>query len=195
MDNKLFTDLTTGSFIQRLFAYMNAVGLQTIHVEYSGGGDSGGVDHVSFHPAIKDHIVEGIRTSFEEDLAAPIYDRHGSFADGGGYYVNGEVIYNAAQRTVYISGTDHNTEYSNYDEETGESDEETSEEEWEECVYSETPRKKIQGSDEEADCAFAYLYARDFLGGKLPEEFHNKMLIEASLDKDEHATNYVKGIK
>lgn len=191
MDNKLFTDLTTGSFVQRLFAYMNAVGLKRINIEYSGGGDSGGMDHMSFHPAVKDAITNGIENSIEEELCNPIYNRHGSFADGGGYYVNGEVTYNATSRTVYISGTDHNTEYSNYDEETGDSDEETTEECWEECVYSDNNAHVCK----EVDYLFAYLYARDFLEGKLPEEFHNKLLVEASLDRDEHAVEYVKEIE
>lgn len=191
MDNKLFTDLTTGNFMQRLFAYMNAVGLQRITIEYSGGGDSGGMDNMSFHPAVRDDVTEGIKSSLEEELCTPIYDRHGSFADGGGYYVNGEVTYNSKSKTVHISGTDHNTEYSNYDEETGDCDEETSDDDFEECVYN----HRDASVSNEVDYLFAYLYARDFLGGKLPEEFHNKLLVEASLDRDEHAVDYVKEIE
>lgn len=193
MDTKLFDSLTRGCFEERFFAYMKAVGLNLVTVVYSGGGDSGGMDYVEFDPAVNDKIKDGIKNDLEEQLCNPIYSRHGSFADGGGYYVNGQVVYDSNTHTVNISGTDHITTYT-YAEglEDEEADEETREEDWEECVYSK-PSKGF--SDKSIDCLFAYLYARDFLDNKLPEDLHNKMIAEASINEDEHAIKYMIEIK
>ena len=189
MNTKLFNDLSTGSFEQRLFSYMDAVGLSRIELEYSGGGDSGGVDHMTFVPAVGTAVEDTFREQLEEALSNPIYNRHGSFADGGGYHVNGVVLYDAKNRLINISGTEHNTTYSYNEQEDDYEDEETSEEEWEETLF--TPKdfdKKRLGRD----FTFVYLYARDFLKSKLPEEFHNRMLTEAATNNDEDAVNYVK---
>ena len=97
MDKTLFADLSTGCFEKRFLAYMNAVGLERLTINYSGGGDSGGMDHMEFHPAIDSKVESGIQSDLEEDLCNPIYNRHGSFADGGGYYVDGEVTYRSKE--------------------------------------------------------------------------------------------------
>lgn len=188
MDTKLFNDLSTGSFEQRLFSYMDAVGLSRIELEYSGGGDSGGVDHMTFVPAVAS-VENSFSEQLEEELSSPIYNRHGGFADGGGYHVNGVVLYDAKNKLINISGTDHHTTYS-YNEQDDDYDEgETSEEEWEEILFT---KKDFDKKRFGKDLIFVYLYARDFLKSKLPEEFHNRMLTEAATNNDEDAVNYVK---
>lgn len=188
MDTKLFNDLSTGSFEQRLFSYMDAVGLSRIELEYSGGGDSGGVDHMTFVPAVAS-VENSFSEQLEEELSSPIYNRHGGFADGGGYHVNGVVLYDAKNKLINISGTDHHTTYS-YNEQDDDYDEgETSEEEWEEILFT---KKDFDKKRFGKDLIFVYLYARDFLKSRLPEEFHNRMLTEAATNNDEDAVNYVK---
>jgi hypothetical protein len=191
MNNELFADMTVGCFEERLFAFMKAAGLNTIEITYSGGGDSGGMEDHNFHPSILGRNVESqIIEELEESLTSPIYSRHGSFADGGGYSVNGMVSYNAVDRTVVISGTDHYYEYS--DDEDGDIENER-DEDWEETVYESEPRLRISGSDE--DFYFPYLYSKVISKSKLPEEFHNRMLTAAATLEDEYAERYVKETK
>ena len=65
MDKTLFADLSTGCFEKRFLAYMNAVGLERLTINYSGGGDSGGMDHMEFHPAIDSKVESGIQSDLE----------------------------------------------------------------------------------------------------------------------------------
>lgn len=189
MNNELFTNMTVGCFEERLFAFMRAAGLKNIEIIYSGGGDSGGMEDHNFHPATLGRNVESqIVEELEEELTAPIYNRHGSFADGGGYSVNGVVSYNAEDKTVVISGTDHYYEYS--DSEDGDIENER-DEDWEELIYH--SENKHRCSDE--DFYFPYLYSKVISKGKLPEEFHNRMLAAAATKDDEYAKRYVKETK
>lgn len=140
MTNELFDRMTLGDWYPRLFAFCKSVGVSRINVEYSGGGDSGGVDHVEvvFNNASnekKQAITSLIREELEEELANPIYNRHGSFADGGGYSVSGRVIYDAAGNRAWIEGTDHYYEY--HETEDGEEEEETNDEDFDEILWSE----------------------------------------------------------
>lgn len=187
MDKSVFDSITVGSWEKRFFNYMRLVGLERVQLSYSGGGDSGGVDEISFIPGtVSDKITNGIKEDFEEILSNPIYNRHGGFADGGGYHVDGIVDYNATNNTVYISGTDHNTEY-NYNEEEEDYEENNSwAEEWEECVY-----ESKDDNSKQVDFEFAYVYARDVLKGKYPEEIHNRILAEAATNQNEWAEKYI----
>lgn len=196
VDNNTFDSLVRGNFYDRLFSYMNLVGLDSIRVNYSGGGDSGGVDNMEFigkgnkkakkTEYLNNSVTESIREICEDELAQPIYDRHGGFADGGGYSVSGVVIFDANEKTVKISGTDHYYEWSEEDEdETDKRDND-----FDDDIYQQT--KRNMSGDE--DYLFAYLYAKDVLKNKLPEEFHNKMLIAAT-DDDIYAVEYVKNCK
>lgn len=192
MNDELFDNLTKGHFYKRLFAFMKEVGLQKIDVNYSGGGDSGGMDNMDFYPAVNRKIEDAITEELEEDLCNPIYNRHGGFADGGGYYVNGTVSYRADKNEVWISGTDHITEY-NYDADSENEDdyeEESRDEDWEECLYNSDRFE----SKEEVDFQFIYYYSKYVIGGKLPEVYHNRLLAEASTTEDEYAIRYVKEI-
>ena len=115
MTNETFKKLTTGCFYDRLFAFMDECQINNINVAYSGGGDSGYVDHIDLMFSNKNKMSlddrsklnSDVADAFEEELAQPIWDKHGGFADGGGYSVDGQVIYNAKDKTVIISGTDH----------------------------------------------------------------------------------------
>lgn len=190
MDTKTFTQLTRGGFYDRLFAYMGLTGLDCIRVHYSGGGDSGGVENVEMMPEkVSKKIKIGIEEHCEEELATPIYNRHGSFADGGGYSVDGVVVYDAKQKTVTIQGTDHYWSDDYEDEEEGEGEgEEARDEEWCEDLYEKDDDTTHLG---DSDYLFAYMYAKDFLNKRLPEEFHNQLLIAAT-EKDQHAEDYIK---
>lgn len=195
MNNELFKDMTVGCFEERLFAFMKAAGLKNIEILYSGGGDSGGMEDHNFHPALGREVEYHIVNELEEWLTSPIYSRHGSFADGGGYSVNGMVSYNAESKTVILSGTDHYYEYS--DDEDGDGDiENEHDEEWEEVVYDSKEHKRSS----EEDYIFAYLYSKYISKQKLPEEFHNRMLVAAAVgvssdSYDESARKYVEEIK
>lgn len=187
MDTKLFDSLTLGSFERRLFAYMKVVGLDRITVHYSGGGDSGGMDYMSFHPSTKNDALEnGIKEDLEDALCNPIYSRHGSFADGGGYNVDGEVVWDALNGKVSIEGTDHHYEYDEEGETTEESDDG-----FEETLYDSSDDK---GHGGERDYELVFMFARDYFKNRLPEEFHNRLLIEAT-NGDDYATQYVKEFK
>ena len=191
MNQDVFNSITKGNFYDRLFAYMKLVGLDSIRLNYSGGGDSGGVDNVESNPdTVSRNIVVSLEEEFNDELSSPIYSRHGSFADGGGYGVDGVLVYDAVEKTVSISGTDHF-----YDDEYDEEEEEHIEsscrsEEWVEDVYEQVESEKW-GTSEEPDFAFAYLYAKDILKGRLPEEFHNRILIAAT-EHDPSAVKYIK---
>lgn len=183
MNQNLFDKLSTGNFYDRLFAYMSAVGIQRINVNYSGGGDSGGVDNIEAIPEVSKSISSGITEVCEEDLANPIYNRHGSFADCGGFSVDGEVNYDAVNKVVMIQGTDHN-----WGDEEGD---EGQYDEWEETIYNQEEDYIVS---DEKDYLFVYLYAKDYLKSRLSEEFHNRMLIEAC-EQDQYATRYIEEIK
>lgn len=189
MDKNLFYNLTHGNFHQRLFAFMESVGMKEIHISYSGGGDSGGMDDMNFFyekktsESVRKNVESIISEELEEELCNPIYNRHGSFADGGGFSVNGLVNWSCKNKCVSISGTDH---YYSWDDETGES-ETNSDEDWEDVLYDEN-HTESSAKNYDADMQFVYMYSKVF--GKLPDEFHNRMLIEATND-DPSAKKYI----
>lgn len=196
MTNETFKKLTTGCFYDRLFAFMDECQINNINVAYSGGGDSGSVDHIDLMFSNKNKMSlddrsklnSAVSDAFEEELAQPIWDKHGSFADGGGYSVDGQVIYNAKDKTVIISGTDHYwDDWNENDEEEQEARDET----WEDFVYSKENDEEVY-DDEDYD--FALLYSSHVSKSPLPEEFHNRMLIAAS-DGNQSAKKYILGLK
>lgn len=196
MTNETFKKLTTGCFYDRLFAFMDECKINNINVAYSGGGDSGSVDHIDLMFSSKNKMSLDDRSDlnkivsdiFEEELAQPIWDKHGSFADGGGYSVEGQVIYNAKDKTVVICGTDHY--WGDWDEEN-EEEQETRDESWEDFIYSKEDDDVVY---DEENYDFVLLYAAHVSKSPLPEEFHNRMLIAAS-DGNESAKKYILGLK
>lgn len=198
MDNKLFDCMTTGSFYRRFFAFCRGVGVSRVIVQYSGGGDSGGVDNIevtlgkgSWTDEQKKSINNFFRENLEEELGNPIYDRHGSFADGGGYSVDGSVIYNAETNTAWIEGTDHFYEYS--ESEDGEEEEETcSDESWDEMLYdaeTSVDEEDQIGENDERTYDFIVAYAK-LKNQALPEVYHNH-LAAAAIAGDDEAKEYM----
>lgn len=189
MNQETFDKICRGEFNDRLFAFMDLVGVECIKVHYSGGGDSGGADNIEYAPdKISKSLKEEIDNVCGEDLSTPIYNKHGSFADGGGYSVDGVVVYDAKRKIVTISGTDHYYEWeSNGDEDDEDGEEKCRDEEWYEDVYE----QKQHDLYEDEDYTFAAIYAKYVLKKKLPEEFHNRLLLAAT-DNCPTAKDYIK---
>lgn len=192
MNNELFDKLTCGSFYDRFLNFMEAAGLKQVRVEYSGGGDSGGPEGMEFSPSKNKSLCEDIRSSFEEELSEPIYQRHGSFADGGGYSVNGEVIWDSTDKTVRMEGTDHHYSYEDCDEENEDFEPEETDSDWEETIFTKDENTKNYG---DKDYSLVCLYAKHFMKGKFPEEYHNRILAAAAVEGDESAKEYINNLK
>lgn len=201
MTNETFKKLTTGCFYDRLFAFMEECKINNITVAYSGGGDSGSVDSIDVMFSKKSNMSldeksalnKAVEDWFEEELSQPIWNKHGSFADGGGYSVNGHVVYNAKDKTVIISGTDHYWSDS-YNEETEEYEEDEGYEEgWDDLIYS---KKEEIGDweDDTEDYEFVIFYAIHVKKAQLPEEIHNRILLAAT-DGDSNAKRYIMSLK
>ena len=200
MNNESFKKIISGDFHDRLFAFMNELGIDKIILSYSGGGDSGSVDNLDLKFSKKNtmslgdrnNLVKNISEVFEEELAQPIWDKHGSFADGGGYSVDGYVTYSVKDKSVVLSGTDHywGQEYDDSeDEDAADIEEQSRDEDWEDVILL---KENIDNTEEEYD--FAYFYAKHIIKGKLPEELHNRVLIAAT-DGDIEAKKYIQGLK
>lgn len=180
----VFTKLLASDERLRLLNLIELMGFDSVRVEYSGGGDSGSVDFIEFLPN-RNKSSDFIRDYFEETLSQPIWDTHGSFADGGGYSVNGSVVWDAKEKTVDIMGTHHYYECDEDGEETDSNDED-----WAESIYSAEDDDEVR--DDSYDCLFAY--AKYVLKDKFPGEYHNRM-IAAAIQGDEHAKKYVKWVE
>lgn len=182
---KIFSDLSVGDEKLRVLRFMDVLGLDTIRVNYSGGGDSGSVDDIEFLPdgAVARNVYEFITNRFDELLSQPIWDKHGSFADGGGYSVSGTVVWDAKEKAVTIRGTDHYYEYDDEGDETNSEDVD-----WEEGCFD-----WEDGDPDRSDPSFdmLYAYAKFVLKDKFPGEYHNRMLA-AAMEKDQGAVEYVK---
>jgi hypothetical protein len=90
-------------------------------VDFSGGGDEGGADHICL---VNEEEIEfgsidpwgddGNR-ELAETLTEPIYDRWGSFA--GEFYVHGQLIWDAQANTVKFAGEESEQVYKPFEEE------------------------------------------------------------------------------
>ena len=195
MTNDLFDRMTLGSSYQRLFAFLDSLGVSRINVEYSGGGDSGGADNIEILPKksvftgvaqkLDKKVIEFIKDDLEEDLSNPIYDRHGSFADGGGYSVNGVVVYDVEQNKAWIEGTDHYYEYNESEDEDEEAEETCSDEDWDETLYN----REVDELGDERTFDYAFYYAK-LTEKQFPDVFHNQ-LAAAAIAGDEKAKEYM----
>lgn len=191
MTNELFDRLTLGSSYQRLFAFCKGLGISRINVEYSGGGDSGGMDSIEVIPkSIDKEVVNFIRNNLEEELSNPIYDRHGSFADGGGYSVNGTVVYDIANNKAWIEGTDHFYEYNDSENEDEEGEETSSDEAWVRMLYDHEDEDEL---GDEREYEFALHYAK-LTNKPFPDAIHNQMSA-AAITGDENAKEYMAWAK
>ncbi len=92
------------------FAALDALGVSSAVVRYSGGGDEGGVDSIELLDAedallfdLHDHYLGGANRPFDgaEELAAaleaPVEEQHGGF-DGSG--IDGQITWLVAARKV-----------------------------------------------------------------------------------------------
>jgi hypothetical protein len=185
---KIFTDLSVGDERLRVLKFMDVLGLDTIRVNYSGGGDSGSIDDVEFLPdgAVARNVYEFVTERFEEVISQPVWDTHGSFADGGGYSVSGTVIWDAKQKEVSIQGTHHYYELDENCEET-----ESNDEDFAETCYEFDEEDPVDG---EPSFDMLYAYAKFVLKDKFPGEYHNRMLA-AAMEKDKGAFEYVKWVE
>lgn len=182
---KIFSELSVGNERLRILRFMDVLGLDTIRVNYSGGGDSGSVDDIEFLPdgLCSRNLYQFITTRFEETLSQPVWDMHGSFADGGGYSVSGTVIWDAKQKEVSIQGTHHYYEYGEDGEETDSNDEDFGE-----TCFDFDDEDPVDGEPSyDILCAYAKFVLKD----KFPGEYHNRMLA-AAMEKDQGAIEYVK---
>lgn len=203
--------LSSGSFESRFLYFMRLSGIEKVEVEYSGGGDSGAIENVVIHSKT---MNEDDRTTLESDflndrydneLGHYIWEKHGSFADGGGYYVSGRVTYSVGETeledSIELSGTDYTTEYEDYNEETEEYETEHEEsEDWEEHCWSREEGEVYTGmgsmwggNKRNNDLSLLIRYATAKYN-EVPEEIHNVILTAATMG-DEAAKDYIKNKK
>lgn len=100
---------------EAVFSKLEEIGAARVVVGYSGGHDSGGADFIritlgdgstkdiyEWTPEDSDQTDE--EKQLAEMLAAPVYEQYGSFC--GEFSVDGEIIYDLADRTVVMSGNE-----------------------------------------------------------------------------------------
>ena len=178
-EETLYNQLSYGCYERRLFAYMAASGIGKITVSYSGGGDSGCVDEIWVYDG-DGKMIDGCNPEWidsEENLSEPIWDKHGSFADGGGYFVSGSVKWDAINRTVELSGVDY-TDVDDGEDSDEDGDREQIEESWSDMLYE----NDEECSDSERnvfDCHFLLLHCK---GKPMPKALHTRLLAEAIAD-------------
>ena len=205
---EICSKLSQGSFESRFLYFMRMCGIDKVDVEYSGGGDSGCIDNVVVHSetleeSVLNELTKDLLKNADDDLGSYIWNRHGSFADGGGYYVSGKVVYalgldNESHDQIYMEGTDYETEYGDWDEEKEEYEyEEENETEWHEPCWM-----REEGSTYEANnfswgkapkatnLSLLIKYAK-LKYKEVPEEIHNVILTAATMG-DEAAKDYIK---
>jgi len=188
MNKTDFDSITIGNWNQRFLNFLKIIGVERVTLNYSGGGDSGGVDSIEFRPTKVHDEIKTCIEELEESLSNPIYNRHGGFADGGGYHVDGQVDYDSLKNTVIISGSDHNTTYSYNEKDEDYEENENWVEEWEEVIFDAANESKTRYNP---DFEFAYYYA-DLNKQKFSEEIHNRILAEAATKDDEWAKKYIE---
>lgn len=191
MTNEQFDSMTLGRWYLRFFGFCKALGISRVNVEYSGGGDSGGTDHIEFVPKdpdskISSKITSFIREELEEQLSNPIYDRHGSFADGGGYNVSGRVVYDAEGNRAWIEGTDHYYEYNETEDGEEEEAEETNED-FDEMLYE---FEEGEGFPEDREFDLLVAYAK--LNNENLPVFIQNYITAAAIAGDENAKEYME---
>ena len=187
LTHQLFEKMTKGQFESRFLAFMEACELSEVHAQYSGGGDSGGLDRVRCYGNDHNGSIQRLESTLSsygnkahDQISDPIYNKFGSFADGGGYPVDGAIVYKDTM--VLLEGTHHYYECDEDGEETENRDEEFSEELWSTDPFV---------CRDPEDFVLVNLYATEYLQSKLPEEFHNRMITVAALNSDQSAVEYL----
>lgn len=196
------------SFESRFCHFMRLVGIEKVNVCYSGGGDSGAVESIEVvAPTMDEEIKKKLEVELmnkEDDLGHWVWERHGSFADGGGYWVSGRVVYSVGmdqkEDRVWIEGSDYETEYGDYNEETDEYENEVeNESSFEDSCWQRDEGEVYDGqrigsmfgsAERKPDLGLLISYAK-LSYKEIPEEIHNMILTAASMG-DEEAKDYIK---
>lgn len=108
---------------EAVFSKLEEIGAAKVVVCFSGGHDSGGADFVRItlgDGSSKDIYEwtreEGEQTEAETELAKilsePVYEQYGSFC--GEFSVQGEIIYDLADRTVVMEGSESVESYEGF---------------------------------------------------------------------------------
>ena len=88
-------------------------------VEFSGGNDDGGVNHIVLINADGNEVARDYGFAYDNPLgkllAEPVYDRYYSFA--GEFYVEGRVTFDVAAGTVTLQGDEQVYDYVGFSEE------------------------------------------------------------------------------
>ena len=81
---------------------MRAAGATRAKIQFSGGGDEGGADQITVTYA--DAIKHDLPVYSDDELSQLLSDivswKYYSFADGGGFHVNGTITVDVAANTV-----------------------------------------------------------------------------------------------
>lgn len=111
---------------QEVYTKLQELKIGKVEVEFSGGGDEGGVDSISL---IKDDDPDQIinvnlwgskednplDADLVEALSNPVYDAYGTFA--GEFSVYGTLIWNAVEMKCYMKGSETVSTYEPFDNE------------------------------------------------------------------------------
>ena len=104
-----------------MFAELRRRMVGKVVVEFSGGGDEGGVEEIRLLSAtgfpmgtIKPWDGKGIDKELAEILSAPVYDRYYGFA--GEFHVSGTIEYNVETETATMECSESHEEYENFEE-------------------------------------------------------------------------------
>jgi len=122
---------------QEMWAELRRRNVAKVAVEFSGGGDEGGVDNITLLNAEGDEIGNlhedyGSKrwedgngwvsvnppnpdTALVEALVAPVYERYDTFA--GDFYVNGTLSYDVAKEKALMNKSERVESYEESDEE------------------------------------------------------------------------------
>jgi len=119
-----------------LFAELRRRNVAKVEVQFSGGGDEGGVDSISLQDAEGNEIGtleedyggsqwDGQKwvpvnppnpdTALVNALCAPVYDKYGSFA--GEFYVSGKINVDVAAETIKMPYQESVETYEDHEEE------------------------------------------------------------------------------
>lgn len=106
---------------KEIFAELRKRGAAKVVVQFSGGGDEGGVENIQLLSETGFPIGtlpawggEGIDGELADQLSKPVYDRYYSFA--GEFYVNGTVEYDVEKETAVMSGQESEEVWNDFEE-------------------------------------------------------------------------------
>ena len=105
------------------FKYLKSINVRKVIIDFSGGGDEGGVDQITLYEKGGERNINewtnnktwnntkkcwelitppSIEHELSVCLCKPIYDKYNGFA--GNFYVSGQLTWNVKDKSVKISG-------------------------------------------------------------------------------------------